>query len=261
MLALKLPPATKPGGRLQQMSIPAPPSRTVPFWTDSELRMVVVALESGAGLLIPYKHIHSYLVAVESTPANALKGKRKVEWANWGPQISLLLPMCATPFQWSYRSAYSYGSRIAVSLFDNDSNDACDPDVVTFDLNPWAAKHARRSPPARSSDAWHKDYDKLTPVRDAKNQVLPHVAFHGPCIFPSLGQAPAILAMDHAGFTTVVSYCFFLQQCGLRLTENSSQTGSCHVALSDRPRTTPSRVNSVLSCIVVKMRLSGPTLS
>ncbi|RPD59571.1 hypothetical protein L227DRAFT_575999 [Lentinus tigrinus ALCF2SS1-6] len=203
ILLLKLPPSEREP-HIQESSIPAPPSSSVPFWTDPALRIVVVAFSSTrAALLIPYNTI----AALIRTRQPALK--ECIPWDNWGPQGTLLLHLTGKqyPALWMTRHCYPYGSRVALMYFEEESY--FEGDAIIYDLNPWAARYARCSPHAASKDALYGALADLRVAFRTNGAVLPHAVFHGPCMSPGFAQAPPILAMDQGGFTAAFTRKIF----------------------------------------------------
>ncbi|TFK90495.1 hypothetical protein K466DRAFT_583678 [Polyporus arcularius HHB13444] len=194
VLALKLPPSEREPS-IQESSIPSPPTSSVPFWTDPALRIIVVAFSSRAALLIPY-----------STFATLLQQKRRelteaTHWDDWGMRGSLLLHLSGNqyPALWMTRHCYPYGSRVALMYFESESY--FEGDAVIFDLNPWAARYARRAPHIPSKDAMYGFLVDPKAAFGTEWTMVPHTVYHGPGMSPGFAQAPPILAMDQGGFT------------------------------------------------------------
>ena len=209
VLALKLPPSEREPS-VQESSIPGPPTSAVPFWSDPALRIITVAFSSRAALLIPYSTLSTLL---QRKPRCDLT--EATHWDDWGPQNTLLLHLSGNqyPALWMSRHCYAYGSRVALMYFDKESY--FEGDAVIYDLNPWAARCARRERPVASKDAMYRDAlgDPKTAF-GTEGAVVPHAAFHGPGMLPGFAQAPPILAMDQGGFTAVVSALLCLRLHG-----------------------------------------------
>ena len=204
-LALTLPPTQSGGAHIQETCIPAPTSRRAPFWPDPRLSMAVVVLSSDCVLLIPHSNIYPLLAATRSSssPSGTLDGQRKVPWESWGPRNTLQLHRRMAPSRWTYRHVYSYGSRLALFCFD-ESDFMDGADVAILDLNPWAVKHAKWYSPTGSQEA--DDRLGVLPPSAPDVDVLLHVAFEGGFASFGFAQSPPVLAMDHRGFTTMVSH-------------------------------------------------------
>ncbi|KAI0707202.1 hypothetical protein C8Q76DRAFT_748315 [Earliella scabrosa] len=199
-LLLDLPPADPvlAGAQIQESCIPASTSRWAPFWPDPGLSMAVVALSTGSVLLIPHQNIHLILAQASTS----LSGRR-VAWENWGPQNSLQLHKLLLPGRAAYRRVYSYGSRIAYFLSESVWTDSERTGIaaVVLDLNPWAARYAKRFPPRRSQE----EIDTFVRASQPGGKVLPHVASHLRIASLGLAYSAPTLAMDHMGFTTMHS--------------------------------------------------------
>ena len=205
VLALGLPPQRE-SVRIQESSIPFPRSPTEPFWTDPALRMVVVKLTDESALLIPFKTFLSQISAAQirkqATPERV--EPPQLTWEDWRAHtFPLVAPETKYPM-WSFKHCHSYGSRIVVNGYKHLA--------VMFDLNPWAARNARRFPePSRRSDGSKTPKD-LFNTRDV---TLPHgVVLDEWYRGMGLGQSTPGLATDPMGFTEVVSA--HTRSCGFR---------------------------------------------
>ncbi|KAI0749702.1 hypothetical protein C8Q80DRAFT_1269538 [Daedaleopsis nitida] len=199
VLNLVMPSCQDPGSEIQESSIPVPAAANAPFWSDPALRMVLVTLGDNSALFIPYTTIQSLLSPAHATP-EPIHEMRMVSWDLWGPRGSLRIPASANRRTWSYRQCYSYGSRVAVFLFDDERESG---NIIMYDLNPWAARYARHMPPEIGELAHHKTGLGCLELEEDADGILPHVVFHGSYIRLGLDQAPPILATDHMGFTAV----------------------------------------------------------
>ena len=164
-----------------------PPS-SVPFWTDSASRMIVVT-SKGAGLLIPYRTLATVLehASVGSPSMDTL-----ILWEDWGPGSTLMLRVSS---EWDAHNNYSYGSRFATI-------DPRTTDIIIFDLNPWAARYAQGPCACNDEQADLRDSDIAL---GSDGSGVCRAVYPGPDSYGGFAQALPILAMDHAGVTKVVS--------------------------------------------------------
>ncbi|RPD74966.1 hypothetical protein L226DRAFT_613173 [Lentinus tigrinus ALCF2SS1-7] len=194
--------------RIQETSIPVRPSSTVPFWPDPDLRIFVVVLGDCSALLIPYSTFRTLLYHPESAHTSPRGRAKPIPWKNWGPHATLLLhlPYAERVNFWTYwkmRYCYSYGSRVAISCY-SDYGTSHTGEVFVFDLNPWAAREARRYPPTMSPDSRYLDTPTTAKAAfGTERAAIPHAILHEGGLSRSFGQAPPVLAMDHRGYTTV----------------------------------------------------------
>ncbi|KAI1789717.1 hypothetical protein LXA43DRAFT_555600 [Ganoderma leucocontextum] len=197
VLALGLPPQ-RGSVRIQESCIPSPPSPAEPFWTDPALRIVVVKLADESALLIPYKTfleaLSTVAPATEQSPGR--KEITRIVWEDWRSQAILLVSTAkgrSLMDQWSFKHCHSYGSRVVVHA---DGEPA-----TTFDLNPWAARNARRFPRAVVSGTG-KDSQDIFGTKDA---TLRHAVLSRWYVGSGFAQSQSGLATDPMGFTEVYS--------------------------------------------------------
>ncbi|KAM5533837.1 hypothetical protein V8D89_012500 [Ganoderma adspersum] len=201
VFALGLPPR-RGAGRVQESCIPSPRSPAGPFSTDPALRMVVVKLaeESESALLIPYM---TFLDQISASQAKQhAQPKRKelphIAWKDWRAQAILLVPIGQPPSfmaQGSFEHCHSYGSRVVVNTIKGF--------IVMLDLNPWAARFARRFPKPALPSGEDRSRKRLFSTKDV---TLPHGAVLREWYYGmGFAQSTPGLATDPMGFTEVYS--------------------------------------------------------
>ena len=211
--------------RVQESSIPEPPP-SVPIWPDPSHRVTVVHFNreskfvkkghTSALILIPYTTLRD---VVEWAHDSHSKSSPVLEWNRWGQRDALLLTVdIENPHMSSshFVRTWAYGSRVCVLL--NSTWDFRGP-LLTFDLNPWAAKLARRSdasPPTTpiflgkypDPRQWKMNYKELLCIGRA---LLPHAVYHGPKIEWGTSHSFATLLMStHNGLVVLVSSAIYV---------------------------------------------------
>ncbi|TBU42757.1 hypothetical protein BD309DRAFT_1034274 [Dichomitus squalens] len=115
-LLLKVPPAHTLVS-IQASSIPSPPSSDPqPFWTNPDLRVVVVRFVKEVALLIPYQTFRDALsvaVSPKQNPPHRAPYEYSIAWKDWIPRGALLvhIPRAESILhRWSVQHCYAYGS-------------------------------------------------------------------------------------------------------------------------------------------------------
>lgn len=160
--------------------------------------MVVVKLTDESALLILYK---TFLVEISAAQAKQHAPRRKeptrLAWKDWRARAIPVIPIASPSHmeQWNFEHCHSYGSRVVVNGHEEVA--------VAFDLNPWAARNARRFPKPALRNGEDKDAKALFSTNDI---TLPHCAILRKWYYGmGFAQSPPGLATDPMGFTEVVS--------------------------------------------------------
>ena len=210
--------------RVQESSIPEPPP-SVPFWPDPSHRVTVVHFNresrfvkkgyTSALILIPYTTLRD-LVEWASHDSRSKSNRSTfpvLEWNRWGQRDTLLLTVDIENPGMSYHrfvGTWAYGSRVSVLLVEGWLFRG---PLLTFDLNPWAAKFARHSdtsPPTTpimlgkypDPREWEVNYKELLNIDRA---LLPHAVYHGPYFVCDIDNYTTRLLSTHNGFVALVS--------------------------------------------------------
>ncbi|PIL25990.1 hypothetical protein GSI_11744 [Ganoderma sinense ZZ0214-1] len=180
-------------------SIPSPRSPGEPFWIDRALWMVVVKLATESALLIPYKtFLHHRSAALMPSRKHSIPGGnepllRRLAWEDWSTQAFRLVGAEKKYPKWSFEYCHSYGSSVVVNADGRHGG-------VMFDLNPWAARNARRFPKPSG------EYEAPKELFSTEGVTLPHgEVLNGWYHCMGLGQSTPGLATDPMGFTEVYS--------------------------------------------------------
>ena len=214
---------------IQESSIPRPPA-SAPFWPDPAHRVVVVHFSrrsrhlkkgyTSALLLIPYATLQSVIDHAERSPDPRFP-RVVYEWNQWAQRDALLLALDIEDVSadgYRFAPTWAYGSRVCVCLRQTMK---LRDHLLMFDLNPWAAKDARRTAPA-GSDAPAPPASGPTPAaahveergqeyRDwfcIRRALLPYAVYHGPHVEFGDGHYNNVgFVATHNGFLVLVSGC------------------------------------------------------
>ncbi|RPD52757.1 hypothetical protein L226DRAFT_576696 [Lentinus tigrinus ALCF2SS1-7] len=227
-----------------QSRVPTPPLDTAAaFFRDPTSTAVVLQLTVGPDtdgttsdlmLMIPRQTLQAQITQALADPCRGdTQQEQVVEWEKWGPDGTVLLNLprksqSAESGAWFVPSevwSQSFGSRLALLLCDSvDMASGC---VVTFDVDPWAARCARRYRQGGSDNA---DLETQTLIEDALRKLatlpgnvvsaptnLSHAVHVGPRIVFPAGQRPSRIITTHDGFAIALEGDEQAQDVGLQV--------------------------------------------
>ena len=227
-----------------QSRTPTPPCDTsAAFMRDPMSTAVVMQLTIGPDaegatnallLLIPHRTLRAQIGRSfsESCGTSDTQPERVIrEWNDWGPGATVMLNLPRKSQAAEHGGLFipsevwsqAFGSRLALLICDNP--DMASGHVVTFDVDPWAAKCARRYRPTGcggpgSALAFEEIHDPA-PLYSSLDNVLnklvmvpenvasaptsvPHAVHVGPRVVFPTGQRPSRIITTHDGFVIAV---------------------------------------------------------